>query len=139
MISKQLLRIAFGLALSGCTINQYGPSVTLGEEYSPIVMDVKIDREGPVQEPSAPSSPSAAPQAVDKKTVQKTVKKTTTACVPMPTIPDPPKMDLEELKAHRNDEEKLKELFEKNHSEMYKQFRAVKKNLDAWYKRPDRC
>lgn len=140
-MSKRLLHVLVGFALTGCTINQYGPHITMGEDYKPIVVTTQPQEEPPPIRPPVAAledkgthTPSPA-----KKSPQKPHKQPAAGCVPMPTVPDPVKMDLVELEANKTNPKKLQELFEKNHSDLYNQARVVKRALDAWYKLPNRC
>lgn len=140
-MSKRLLHVVVGFALTGCTINQYGPHITMGEDYKPIVV---VPATPPEQ---APEKPPVAPRVEKgthtpspaKKIPQQVYKRPTEGCRPMPGIPDPVKIDMAEVEANKSDPKRLQEIFEKNHRDLYNQARIVKRQLDAWYKSDNRC
>ncbi len=138
MISRRLLNVTLGIALSGCTINQYGPTITIGEDNVPTVVDVKIDR---VKEtPAGTIFTSDLPSTTTNKAPQKTITKPSkVGCVPMPIIPDPPKINLSDLDANKDNDGKLQEIFESNHRALYRHSKSIKKQLEEWYSRKDRC
>ena len=148
-MSKRLIHVVVGIFLSGCTINQYGPRITVGDSNSPTVVDVSFEDNTPDTEVTiAPSvAPSVTP-AVHKETKYVQRKpivhethppKKKPSCVPMPIIPDPPKVDMEEMKKLKGNDKQLQLLFEQNHADLYRHAKETKRAMDEWYAKSNRC
>lgn len=124
------------LLLSGCTFNQYGPSLVMNEREIILTQEVSVDQVdesggGGVELKQAPPKLTTHPTVIAKNAGKH--------CVPMPVIKDPPKINVEELKRYMNDEDKLAEIFKKDHAALYTGWKAMKKELDAWRVNPNRC
>lgn len=143
-MSKRLIHVAFGLILTGCTINQYGPRISVGERNSPTVIEVAIDDDEkpnvkvqqPVQPPVAevPAKPHRPQHIADRPVI-----KNKANCIPMPVIPETPKLDISELAKYSNDQKQLQALFERNHAELFKHSQHVKRMLNEWYAKANHC
>jgi hypothetical protein len=140
-MKKVLFHAAIGVMLSGCTINQYGPSVLVGERQTEVSQYVEVDMK-PGLAPVVREHPEKPKAEVVKPTVQRIVvpsKPKSKNCIPMPDVPAPPKLDVGQLSQYKNDQAKLEDLFRKNHNDLYNGWLKLKKDLDAWEKNPDRC
>lgn len=140
-MSNRLIHAVVGLLLSGCTINQYGPHITVEDAITSTVVDVSVD-----DKPAAPSNRDRVvihkpntPAPAAPVVIEKPVPRSRPGCIPMPEIPEPPKLDIELLARFSNDEKQLQLLFEKNHSDLFKHASHMKKVLEQWYLKPNRC
>ena len=148
-MSKRLIHVVVGIMLTGCTINQYGPRITVGDSNSPTVVDVSLEENSSEPEVTIMQLPETSNKpAVHRETklIQRKPivheshplpKKKT--CLAMPTIPDPPKIDLEEIKKHKGNDKQLQLLFEQNHADLYRHASTMKKLMDEWYTKANRC
>ncbi len=137
-MSKRLIHAVVGLLLSGCTINQYGPHITVGEAIQSTVVDVSLDDTTSDAKPSEHIVVGKPPKPATVF-LEKPVIKNKSTCIPMPNIPEPPRLDMEILAKHSSDEKQLQGLFEKNHAELFKHAIAVKKTINEWYAKPNHC
>lgn len=127
------------LLLSGCTFNQYGPSVVIKEKDLDISQSINLEQ---IKEKGG-SEVIVTPvtTASEKKQVTSTVisRVKPANCVPMPVLKDPPKINLEELKKHMNDEKELAKIFKANHSQLFEGWKRMKKEIEEWQRDPNRC
>lgn len=129
---KTVFHVAIGFVLSGCTINQYGPSLVMGDREIVLTQSMDVDNSNRIS--SAGSSP-----ATTKPVVHQSVRRITTNCTPMPVIHEPPKINLEELKKYKDDPAELEKIFRANHAQLYNGWLKMKKDLDEWKSKPERC
>lgn len=135
-MSKMILHVAIGFFLSGCTINQYGPSITVGDKELTLaqVSNASNEPETLAMQPGAQPVHSTKPVIA-----QATPSSKTKSCVPMPVIPEPPKIDMEELKKYKDNPQQLEKILRDNHNQLYVGWLKMKKELEQWRRRSDRC
>lgn len=148
-MSKRLIHVVVGIVLTGCTINQYGPRITVGDSNSPTVVDVSFEETNQETEAGVTTLPDTSVKpAVHKETKyvhrkpiihESHVPKKKATCVPMPSIPDPPRVDMEEMKKYKGNDKQLQLLFEQNHADLYRHSKEMKRLMDEWYAKPNRC
>ena len=154
-MKKTFFHLVLGLSLSGCTINQYGPSVALGEHslgvtQSTINDNSQVDNSqhsgrDPVRRTGQSTAQTPAKKPVDKPVVVTPLPKEhekprrTPGCIPAPSIPEPPKLDVEKLKQYQKDPAKLEELFKENHAALYSGWKEIRTKFIEWEKNPNRC
>lgn len=137
-MKKVIFHAALGLLLSGCTINQYGPSVVVGERQVDVSQYVEVESSVPIA--SAMPHETHKPKPHVPQVIYKTAPKPRHRdCVPMPKVSQPPKLDVDLLAHFRNDPAKLEQLFRKNHADLYNGWLKIKKDMDDWEKNPNRC